>query len=194
MPAEITNVNLLDHSSDQDSPIERIINWATTYGRYIMITTEVVVLLAFVSRFSLDRKRADLDDALSSKQAILQANISFENDVRNLQDDLLKMKGIMVDQTKPVDTLKLIQSLVPQGVTFQTFNYASSSITIDAIADTTQNFGIFVNNLNMVKKFYRISIGEIKKDNIKGITFQVRIMLIPEKVPVKKATPENTNI
>ena len=64
MPAKTVDVNLLEKDDFSESPIGRIVTWAITYGRYIMILTEIVVLLAFISRFSLDRKLTDLNEAI----------------------------------------------------------------------------------------------------------------------------------
>ena len=60
MPARKITINLLGERKVGETPVERLLLWITTYGRYIMIGTEIVVLLAFISRFSLDRKITDL--------------------------------------------------------------------------------------------------------------------------------------
>ena len=82
MPADSIRINLLGQQDLEHTPWGRIVSWATTYGRYIMITTEIMVLLAFISRFSLDRKNTDLTEEVTQKQAILEANTSFETSDR----------------------------------------------------------------------------------------------------------------
>ena len=67
MPADIVRINLLGSQDLEHTPWGRIVAWATTYGRYIMITTEIIVLLAFISRFSLDRKNTDLTEEVTQK-------------------------------------------------------------------------------------------------------------------------------
>ena len=82
MPAN-QNINLLGDSEMDHTPVGRIVNWAVTYGRYIMIGTEIVVLLAFISRFSLDRKLTDLKEEVGQKQEIIEANLPFEGEVQS---------------------------------------------------------------------------------------------------------------
>src|SRR5260221_9195487 len=109
MPAASANINLLGDTTLERSPYDRIITWEVTYGRYIMIGTEIVVLLAFISRFSLDRKLTDLKEEVTQKQGIIEANLPFENDVRKLQDKLSKIKILINQPIKPLDALVLFQ-------------------------------------------------------------------------------------
>ena len=87
MPATIS-INLLGQEDLSHTPGGRMVQWAMTYGRYIMILTEIVVLGAFVSRFSLDRKLTDLKEEITQKQAIIEANSELEQNIRTLQNQL----------------------------------------------------------------------------------------------------------
>lgn len=195
MPAEITTVNLLEHDTLEDSPLGRIVTWSTTYGRYIMITTEIIVLLAFISRFSLDRKRADLNDAIDSKRAIIEANAAFETQYRDIQSEVTRIKTLLVGQTKPLEILKLMSSVIPSDVYFKSYDYTPSRISVQAVAKSTQGFAVFLNNLTAVKEFIRVDMGEVKKNPTEGILFMFQIYLTPEKAPKKEipGSPVDTN-
>jgi hypothetical protein len=192
MPAEQSNVNLLEHDDFEESPIGRIVTWATSYGRYIMISTEIVVLLAFISRFSLDRKRADLNDAIDSKKAIIEANMDFEKEIRNVQTELARIKTLTSEQSKPLETLSLMKTLLPADVNFQSYDFANNKLTVRATSGTNQGFMLFINNLQSIKQFYRIDVGEIKKDPTTGILFQFAISLAPEKQSTNTDKTDNT--
>ena len=99
MPANTTTINLLGKEDLGRSPTGRLLAWAVTYGRYIMIGTEIVVLLAFISRFSLDRKLTDLKEEITQKQAILEANSDLETTIRALQNHIDNVTMILKDQT-----------------------------------------------------------------------------------------------
>ena len=75
MPAKPIEINLLGQEDLKHTPQGRILNWALTYGRDIMIGTEIVVLLAFISRFSLDRKLTDLKEEISQKIKDLEGSM-----------------------------------------------------------------------------------------------------------------------
>lgn len=172
MPAKPVTINLLGEEDLKHTPQGRIIGWALTYGRYIMIGTEIVVLLAFISRFSLDRKLTDLKEEISQKQVILEANKNLEQDIRELQDKLVKLKQSMANQNAPLDTLILLQSLLPADVYVDSLDVSGDRLSADAIAATTHGFSQFLVNLQSAGQFSRVDIVDIKKTPLTGIEFK----------------------
>ncbi len=181
MPAKPITINLLGQEDLKHTPQGRIIGWALTYGRYIMIGTEIVVLLAFISRFSLDRKLTDLREEIAQKQAILEANKDLERDIRALQDKLVKFKQTTVNQKLPLDTLTTLQSLLPFDVSVDTLDIATDRLSVTATAGTTRGFSQFLTNLQAAKQFSRIDIGDIKKSLLTGIDFKFTAYLSNKK-------------
>jgi Tfp pilus assembly protein PilN len=171
MPASNISINLLGESDLEHTPVGRIVSWAVTYGRYIMIGTEIVVLLAFISRFSLDRKLTDLKEEVTQKQEIIEANAAFENDVRVLQNKLASIKTVSAMPFNPLDTLTLFQALLPSGVYLQSFDISKNVITVNATAGSTYAFSQFISNLQATKSLKALDIGDIKRDPILGIQF-----------------------
>lgn len=172
MPAKPISINLIGREDLEHTPQGRIVSWALTYGRYIMIGTEIIVLLAFISRFSLDRKLTDLKDEIDQKQAILQANIPFENDIKNTQDRIAKIKTLLDGQDKPVESLKLVNSLLPPDVYLSSITISNDKLEGDAIAGTTNGFSQFLGNLQASKRIKNVDIGEIKRNPLIGIGFK----------------------
>ena len=181
MPANNISINLLGDSDMEHTPMGRIVNWAVTYGRYIMIGTEIVVLLAFISRFSLDRKLTDLKEEITQKQDIIEANAAFEKDVRTLQDKLSKIKALMAQPVNPLDTLVLFQSLLPSGVYIRNFELSKDTLAINATAGSTGSFAQFMTNLQASKYLSNVEIGDIKRDALTGIQFSFTTKIIPTK-------------
>src|SRR3989344_6912254 len=134
MPATLPSINLVGEQDLAHSPWGRILTWATTYGRYIMIATEVVVLLAFISRFSLDRKLTDLKEEISQKQDIITANLSFENDIRSLQERLSSIKKLADSQRAPLEIIADLQRSLPPDVYFETLDLVDNKLTVKTIA------------------------------------------------------------
>lgn len=172
MPAKPIAINLLGQEDLKHTPHGRIISWALTYGRYIMIGTEIVVLLAFISRFSLDRKLTDLKEEITQKQAILEANVDLERDIRLLQDALVKIKQTTANQSVPLDTLALLQAILPTDVYVETLDIATDRMAVSAVAGTTYGFSQLLTNLSATKQFAKIDIGDIKKSEFTGIEFK----------------------
>lgn len=189
MPADQSQVNLLGHDVLEESPIGRIVSWATTYGRYIMITTEIVVLLAFISRFSLDRKLTDLNEAIEQKQAIIEANLPFEQDILKLQNKLAQIKSIIKAQQQPLDLLTLIKSVLPSDVYLQKLTIQDNTLKMKAVAQSTIGFTVFVNNLQSIRQFTRVDMSDVKKIPAEGIVFEISAQLAQAQKPAPKAEP-----
>jgi Tfp pilus assembly protein PilN len=181
MPAADISINLLGDSEMEHTPVGRIVGWAVTYGRYIMIGTEIVVLLAFISRFSLDRKLTDLKEEVTQKQDIIEANISFESDIRTIQDKLIKIKTITSQPASSYNTLVLFQSLLPPGVYLQSFDTNNNTITAQATAGSTQGFSQFMINLQASNNLKNVDIGDIKRNPLTGIHFSFTAQINSEK-------------
>lgn len=173
MPADTIRINLLGQQDLEHTPWGRIVSWATTYGRYIMITTEIVVLLAFISRFSLDRKNTDLTEEVTQKQAILTANASFEQSIRSLQADITTSQKLLATQSKPVDIAALMETILPSDVYLSTFAYTNNKLTLEATAGTTTGFAQLLANLQAIKQFQNVALNNVAKTAAGGITFQV---------------------
>ncbi len=176
MPAG-PSINLIGAEDLQHTPWGRLLTWATTYGRYIMITTEIVVLLAFISRFSLDRKLTDLKEELAQKQSIIEANADFELTFRGIQERMRSIKTLTAAQTVPRDIIEELQTMIPPSVYFQSLTLASGSLTINAAAGTTSGFSQFLANIAQSSRLQNIQISGIKKNPLTGIEFQLTASL-----------------
>lgn len=171
MPANPIRINLLGTQDLEHTPWGRLVNWATTYGRYIMITTEIVVLLAFISRFSLDRKNTDLTEELTQKQAIIEANVDFEREIKTLQNKLASAKSLLSNQSKPVDVINQIEQLIPADVYLESLDLATNRLTMSAAANSTQGFAQFLSNLESSQALHNVTIGDISRSPSTGIEF-----------------------
>lgn len=138
-----------------------------------MITTEIVVLLAFISRFSLDRKNTDLTEEVTQKAAILEANADFEQSIRSLQTNLTSAKQLLSVQSKPVDLISTVETLVPPDVYFTSLNIANNKLSVEAVAGSTNGFAQFLSNLQATKELQNVSVTNIDRTIQTGISFSV---------------------
>lgn len=161
MPAK--EINLLIRADFDKTLLGRFLRWALTYGRYIIICTEIIVLLAFIYRFSLDRKITDLNDEIEQKQAIIEANVGFESQFRNLQKRTNKIVDIVTEQNTPVIILKHLQSITPQGVVFSAFSYTKGLVSINAIANSNSSFSLFLINLKTSPNLNSVNVKSLTK-------------------------------
>ena len=181
MPAKQPAINLIGEEEMEHTPVGRIVTWAVTYGRYIMIGTEIVVLLAFISRFSLDRKLTDLNDEVSQKQAIIDANQQFETDFRTLQDKLAKVQTLLNATPVATNALSTIQTLLPTDVHLDTLDISGERVIGNVVANTTTGFSQLVANLQAASIFSQVEIGDVSRNPTAGIQFTFTGTLAKQK-------------
>jgi Tfp pilus assembly protein PilN len=170
-PAKEPIVNLIGEEQMEHTPVGRIVTWAVTYGRYIMIGTEIIVLLAFISRFSLDRKLTDLNDEVLQKQAIIDANHEFETEFRTLQDTVTKIQTLLAVPPITTNALTTIAELLPIDVHLETLDITNERVIGNVVANTTGGFSQMVANLQAASIFRQVEMGDVQRSPTAGIRF-----------------------
>jgi Tfp pilus assembly protein PilN len=168
MPSK-KEISLLPYEENSNSFLALSLRWVTTVGRVVIILTEFIVIGAFLSRFWLDRKNADLSEILRQQKAILTSTQDFENDYISLQERLKYIKNFYQSQPKYTDNLNsLIQSL-PPDIYFESFTLNHDKETLknsakielysfqeDAIVD-------FITNLKLNPSIDTVEVKRIEK-------------------------------
>lgn len=186
MPSK-KEISLLPNEENSHSFLARFLKWITTVGRVVIIFTELIVILAFLSRFWLDRKNSDLSEILRQQKAILNSTQDFENEYTSLQLRLQYIKDFYKSEPKYIDNLNsLIQSL-PSGIFFQNFSVSKDEKTsqISAAVDlySFQEDAIvnFISNLKLNPNIDSLEVQKIEKKT-KDSKYYLSIALTFKKV------------
>lgn len=156
-------MNSINFFADQaQTTLDKFINWSLSYGRVIVMVTELIALLAFLYRFGLDRQLSDLHDSIKQQQTIVAASKPAEDNFRNLQTRLALVKQyIMSSQT----SMQYIFAAIDQSkgnVQFTTFNYATTGIHMSLSADSTGGLNAFVARLRDLQFVDTVAIESIQ--------------------------------
>lgn len=156
---------------------EKFLNWSLTFGRYIIIGTEIIVLVAFFSRFKLDRDFIDLHDQVKEKQKILAALKPVEERVNSLQIRLSEIKKIEEAAGSGIRALPDIAPLTPPEITYKSITISQDKITILGEAAGTSDISRFTSSLSSAALFKKESVLLEKIERIgleeSGITFVI---------------------
>lgn len=116
MPARVKLINLIPPSEFESSFWGRFLKWAITAGRKVIILTELVVIMAFLSRFKLDEDIRRYNEEISGKRNLLESRKSFEDDFNRLKSKITAAKAVEKEQSDASNTLGKISGYVPQEV------------------------------------------------------------------------------
>jgi Tfp pilus assembly protein PilN len=143
-PAQI---NLLPQEQFAASTTGRVLTWALSTFRIIVIITELVVILAFLSRFFLDAEHADLTEQIEQKQAVIAGSSEFEKTFRQVQQRL-KIFSQLTEQDKQTSSvLSKLAISIPPDVYLDSVNLNDNSLSLVGLSPNERSIQEFVVNL-----------------------------------------------
>jgi Tfp pilus assembly protein PilN len=157
------NINLIVKEDLGEALSSQILSWALTYGRYIIIITQIVVLSVFFLRFKLDRDHTDLKEAVTQKQALLESISDLETEIRKLQGKLLHIEQITSDQTNITKVLRFLQDRTPSNTSFSVLSLTTDKISLQATSGNLKSFSFFLSQFQQDKRFSEITLESIQR-------------------------------
>lgn len=161
-------INLLPQEEFDASTLGRTLKWLLGTFRYLVISTEMVVMVAFLSRFWLDARSNDLIDSINQKKAVIASYSSFEKQFRNTQKQLSIFKKYSSEKLYLSPLLTQIAEAVPANASLTEISVNANKVTIGGQANDEFTASNFVSSLNSISLLHDISLisVESKKDSI----------------------------
>jgi Tfp pilus assembly protein PilN len=182
MPAK-KEVSLLPDSENVNSFGSRFIRWITTAGRFVIVFTELIVISAFISRFWLDRKNADLSDVIRQQKAILASTQDFEKEYTLLEQRLKFVKDFYANRPSFTPQLNSLIESTPPDIVFQALSVDTDPETgkiaasLDLEAYKENSIIDFVTNLTVNPDIETVIVNNINK-RPKENNYVIRINLV----------------
>jgi len=169
-------INLLPQEEFAASTLGRTLKWILSTFRIIVITTEMIVMTAFLSRFYFDAKLTDLNDVVKQKQAIIEAFSQIENDFRDVQQRL-KIFSETTTQDKQLTALMgEISSALPNGVFLESVDINEGEINVTGKSPSELLISQFVANVDAIS-LGDLSITQVnqKESDLSLLSFSIKI-------------------
>lgn len=123
------DVNLLPEDDLEQRPGGKFLKWALSWGKKIVILTELIVVLAFLSRFKLDSDVANYSEEIDRRKTIILASQNFEQEFRTTQEKVNKVKAAL-NTPSLVTIYDTVQDLVPSEVTTDQIGIVDTKVSI----------------------------------------------------------------
>ena len=175
MPESSPSINLIKNK--QIPFFDKFMDWALTVGRLIVILTEIVAVLAFVYRFSLDERLIDLHSSIKQKQTLVSLLKADEDKYRNLQDRIALASTLSEKNAKTNKIVLNIIELIPGGVKINNLIFNKDRITISADTSSVSSLTDFINFLKDYPSIKSVSIDNIENKPSIGLSVTVTTML-----------------
>lgn len=175
-----TEINLLPQEEFQASTLGRTLKWLLGTFRMIVISTEMIVMLAFLSRFWLDAQNNDLTDSINQQKIIVGSYKSVEDEFRLTQTKLSIFKEF-VSGPKISSIAKTITSNLPPQVVLENLLLKGNNLQVEAKAQSEKDAVQLIANLQNTNIFQGIKLTRIeKKVDETGIGFSLNTNVITQ--------------
>lgn len=191
------DINLIPKDPFFATPIGQVLRWALTVGRYIVIFTEMVVIMSFLTRFTLDRQVTDLNASINQKKTIIESYGDLEESVRKIQASLEEFT-IIKGQVNITEVFPELTKIFPRDTQLTELVIRPTQISFSGKTLSQASLNSLINNVQFSTSFSNVSIDKIESDatnGIGGFNFIIRANTRPEeaKQAVTKTEAE-TNI
>jgi len=166
------NINLLPEDPFFKTNTGRILSWSLNVGRYIVIFTELVVIVSFASRFVLDRRMTDLNESIYQKQLIIESQSELETNFRLAQAKIQSYQAIE-QQSNLVEVFPLLQQVVPNDFRLRYLRIQQNQISGESIAFSNNALNLFISNMQLSPYFDNISVSKIETSEDLSFGFAV---------------------
>ncbi len=173
MPARVAGINLLPKTEFDLSYWGRFLKWSITTGRYILILVEMIVILAFLSRFKLDKDLADLSQSISGKKAILDNSYAAEQHFRQVQGRLNSAQELLQAQVGTRHVLDVVTSYVPPDVTLAQVEVQPHLVHIAGKSTTQTGLAVFLARMTTDHSWQSIELTDVSATPDKMISFAI---------------------
>lgn len=171
-------INLLPKKDLKDTLMGKLLAFSLTYGRYIIVCTQLIVLLAFFSRFKLDRELSDLQDSIEQKNAIVESLQPFESEVREIQERINQIKVLKENHDEIRSSILTLKKVLPEGNTATNITISGGKISIKGLSRDEQSFADLLERAKKLKGILAVEFGGIGKDKDSDmITFDLSYMI-----------------
>lgn len=160
MPARNQTINLLTQDEFSNSGLGKVLLWALSIGRYIVVFTELIVILSFLSRFKLDRDLTDLNEEIGRQKAIILSYGDLEDQFRQTQAQLSLVRAAR-DQNYPDNLLEIIKTSLPPDIKIQNLTLNPTSLSFSATALSPQSFSAFIKRLHQEPTLTDINLSSL---------------------------------
>lgn len=171
--AQPININLLDQDEFSNSLMGRFLLWALSIGRYIVVFTELIVIISFLSRFKLDRDLTNLNQEIERQKAIILSYGELETNFRFVQSQLESAQKIQ-DRLQPHEILDLLETILPVDIKLKQLQIGDEQFQLAGTALSAQGLSRFVTALTTNPMITEVIMGNISSKD-EGVTIEFEL-------------------
>lgn len=197
MPKETalpSGIQLLPEEQLREEPLSQFLKWALTFGRYIVVFTEGIVLIVFLSRFWLDSQIIDLKQVITSKAQIVQSAQNFEKEFLVVQAKMQEVKSLQTELFSASPYFSIVEQSIPQQATLTKLTINPDGVIIQGKTSSYDAVTAFVQALKNKEEFVEVKLSSLSREQLEesgegAITFTIKATWEEEKIVEESKEP-----
>lgn len=175
-------INLLPDDDFQNTNFGRVVKWALSSFRVIVIVTELVVMSAFLSRFWLDARNSDLNAMINLSKAQVKAYSEVEKEFRLYQKQLSVARNLYSEDKNNL-LIQRITTTMPDDIILNSIQRSADGVQIKAIAFSEQSIAQFLVNLENLDLLDDVRLSQVASsiNNESSTTFMINAKVLGAK-------------
>lgn len=170
-------INLLPKDSFESSGVGVVLSWALAFGKWAVIITQLVVMSAFLYRFTLDRQVTNLRRQIDQEKAVIASYSKIEADFVLTQKRLQFAKPALAQQKKMSDMIQVLSSVTPPDVWYDRLTVGKNTVELSAYSSSLAGFSRFLSALQKRPEFTTVSVGRIEDGGSVGASLRFDVSL-----------------
>jgi len=156
-------INLIIKPEQELSISSQFLNWALTYGRYMIIIIQIMVLSVFFMRFKLDRDRTDLKEAVSQKKALISSFTDMENEINRVHKRLADIRQVTTNQDLYIRVINFLERNTPTATTYSLITLSKNKLTMVAVAENLRTFNYLLKRIQNESLLTDLELSDLKR-------------------------------
>ncbi|MCL5411680.1 MAG: hypothetical protein M1150_02980 [Patescibacteria group bacterium] len=178
-PSPAININLLPQEKFDEEGLGKVVAWLLTVGRYLVIVTEIIVLIVFAMRFKLDEDKRVLAERIGTEQKIVLANSKLESDVRVLQARLTNIKNLSTQHSTLSAILSEVSAIFPKDGKLKDLGYQKDKVIFKGELLTPESLQALINSFGKSTYFKDLEISDLITPNPKSPVYTFSASITP---------------
>lgn len=171
------SINLLPRDAFENSTLGVILEWSLVFGKWAVILTQLVVMGAFLYRFTLDRSLTDLRKAIAKDVAVIKSYDQIEQDFTLAQKQVNSAKNTLASQDLIQKTFADIGRITPSEVWYDRVTITPTTLSLTAYAASLPAFGQFLMAVQKDPSYSGVRIGKLESSTTKGAQMQFDVSM-----------------
>lgn len=179
-------INLLPRDSFESSQMGIVLSWLLSFGKWAVIITQLIVMGAFLWRFSLDRELTDLKKSIAKNVAVIKSYEQIERDFVLTQKRLATAKTVIAQQKAITEELSTLASVTPLDVWYEKLTITPTSTTLAAYSRSLPGFSQFLSAIQRDTRYSSVSVARIQDGGVQNAQMQFEVSMGRASVEKKK--------